>query len=84
VAGVPRPPTGSTTQFQAPSLYQGGVVRERESCDWKPANPFRLRISLITNHSCQAKCITGAKARKFRDFAEVIDFYWDGGPRLHF
>jgi hypothetical protein len=74
VAGVFRPPTGLTTQLQAPSLHEGGVVRERESCDWKSASPFRFRISRITNHSCQAKCITEAKARSVPNFAEFIDF----------
>lgn len=75
VAGVLRPPAGLTTQFQAPSLHDGRVVRERESC--------RIRISRITNHSCQAKCITRAKARRVPNFAELIDFYRDGEPKLY-
>src|SRR5580700_3508798 len=83
VAGVLRPPTGLTTQFPASSLHEGRVVRERESCDWKPASPFGIRISRITNHSCRAKCITGAKAQRGPNFAELIDFYWDGEPKLH-
>ena len=83
VASVLRPPTGLTIQLQAPSSHEGRVVRERESCDWRSAGPFRFRISRITNHSCQGKCTTGAKARSVPSFAELTDFHWDGGPKLH-
>ena len=83
VAGVLRPPTGLTTQFQAPSLHEGGVVRERENCGWKSASPSRFRIPRITNHSCRPKCTTGAKAWSVPNFAELIDFYRDGRPKLH-
>ena len=62
VEGVLRPPTGLTTPSLAPSLHEGGVVRECESCDWESVRPFRFRISRITNHSCPSKMHGGGQS----------------------
>ena len=35
-----------------------------------------------TTHA-HAKCIIGAKERRAPKVAELIDLYWDGGPKVH-
>ena len=81
VASALRPPTGLTIQFKRHPFTKGEWFANARAAigNLLVRSGFASRASRTTH--AQAECIAGAKARRNPKLAELIDLYWDGGPK---